>query len=214
MTTYQKDQPQEVGLPNPMSMQSHAGHGGENACEPSEAAKALDAFNTPGIGALLAALLRPHLAVAQTSTNAKSGVSETILEPLDTVTATDAVDASGTSATRVAMLRTVAQKQLPALPGAIDPVQRASHVHACEPSAPVPDNSNVSRMSALQAALLRPYLTTEETAELLRVQPQTLRRAWSQRGAYGSLKPHKVKGIRRLYWPTDAVLRMIAGEAA
>ena len=69
----------------------------------------------------------------------------------------------------------------------------------------------VTDMAALHLALMHPYLTTEEAANVLRVQPQTLRKAWSQRGAYGTLKPFKVKASRRLYWKTEEVRRLIEG---
>lgn len=57
----------------------------------------------------------------------------------------------------------------------------------------------------------RKHLTTDEAAEMLCVQPQTLRKAYSQRGAYGNVKPTKCVFNRRLYWDADAVRRLMEG---
>lgn len=49
-----------------------------------------------------------------------------------------------------------------------------------------------------------PGLTTEQLATLLGLKPQTLRKRYSQMGAYFGLRPRKFKN-GRLRWPTNSV---------
>jgi len=66
-----------------------------------------------------------------------------------------------------------------------------------------------SRNGALLSG--RPYLTTEEAAQLLGLRPQTLRKAYSLQGRYFSVTPKKAAN-RRLYWNADAVNGLIEGS--
>lgn len=49
-----------------------------------------------------------------------------------------------------------------------------------------------------------PHLSTEELANVLKVQPQTIRKRLSQTGSYFCVRPVKLPN-RRLMWPADAV---------
>jgi hypothetical protein len=120
--------------------------------------------------------------------------------------------ASGMSGLQAALLAQYppGEEASPAMPGIGDHTcTESAAVPSCAVSHPGAPLATTTVASALQAAMLRPYMTTEEAAELLCVQPQTLRKAWSQRGSYGSLKPYKVKASRRLYWPTEGIRRMV-----
>jgi hypothetical protein len=52
--------------------------------------------------------------------------------------------------------------------------------------------------------------TTEELAALLRLQPQSIRKRYSQTGAYFCLRPVKLAN-GRLLWPADAIARLTEG---
>lgn len=56
----------------------------------------------------------------------------------------------------------------------------------------------------------RGYLTTEEFAAGLGVEPQTILKNHSQHGHYGGVRPGKLPS-RRLSWPLDAIERIVKG---
>ena len=56
-------------------------------------------------------------------------------------------------------------------------------------------------------------LDTAEAADLLRIRPQTLRRALCLQGHYFGIRPRKLPS-RFLAWPADAIDRLTAGEVA
>lgn len=57
-----------------------------------------------------------------------------------------------------------------------------------------------------------PRLTTEQVAHVFGIEPQTVRKRWSQTGSYFGLKPIKLPN-RRLMWSADAVAKFLRGEA-
>lgn len=57
----------------------------------------------------------------------------------------------------------------------------------------------------------RPYLSTEDAADLLCRQPQTLRKSHALTGTFLGVRPRKVG--RRLLWPRVALMALITGEA-
>ncbi|MGF6920740.1 DNA-binding protein [Paraburkholderia sp. 40] len=57
----------------------------------------------------------------------------------------------------------------------------------------------------------RRFLTTDELAERLNVRGQSIRKRYSQTGAYFNVRPVKLPN-RRLCWPLDAV-EMLTGIA-
>lgn len=58
----------------------------------------------------------------------------------------------------------------------------------------------------------RPLLSTEELATLLALQPQSIRKRYSQTGAYFSVRPLKMRN-GRLMWPADSLEQLTRGEA-
>ena len=57
-----------------------------------------------------------------------------------------------------------------------------------------------------------PRLTTEQVAHVFGIEPQTVRKRWSQTGSYFGLTPIKLPN-RRLMWSADAVAKFLRGEA-
>lgn len=53
-------------------------------------------------------------------------------------------------------------------------------------------------------------LTTNQLADKLSLRPQTIRKCYSKTGAYLGVKPIKLPN-GRLYWPTDAISKLLAG---
>lgn len=70
-------------------------------------------------------------------------------------------------------------------------------------------NASTTAPSARPAA----KITTEETAGLLRVVPQTIRAGLCRNGHYLGLKPVKLPN-GKLLWDAAAVERLTAGEVA
>ncbi|GGX19419.1 hypothetical protein GCM10007242_27860 [Pigmentiphaga litoralis] len=63
-----------------------------------------------------------------------------------------------------------------------------------------------------QSVVLSNYFySTAEAATLLRVRPQTLRKAYSASGAYFGIRPRKAKN-GRLLWAIESVVKMAQGE--
>lgn len=58
----------------------------------------------------------------------------------------------------------------------------------------------------------RPFLTTEELAAGLALQPQSLRKRYSQTGSYFGLRPVKLPN-GQLRWPSDSIERLTNGGA-
>jgi hypothetical protein len=80
------------------------------------------------------------------------------------------------------------------------------------PPSPVPDEKpEIAPVPAARLSAPPPgiNLTTEEAAEYLNVQKQTLHK-WASLGT-GPLQPIR-QGIRRLAWPSDEVLRVMRGK--
>lgn len=59
---------------------------------------------------------------------------------------------------------------------------------------------------------MRPFLTTEELALALSMNPQSIRKRYSQTGSYFGLKPAKLPN-GKLRWPANSLDQLI-GEAA
>lgn len=55
-------------------------------------------------------------------------------------------------------------------------------------------------------------LTTNMLAKRLGMKAQSIRKRYAQTGAYFGLKPTKLPN-GRLYWPTDAIVQLLAGGA-
>ena len=53
-------------------------------------------------------------------------------------------------------------------------------------------------------------LTTEDLAQALALQPQSIRKRFSQTGQYFGVRPDKMPN-GRLMWPTDAVEQLTSG---
>lgn len=61
-----------------------------------------------------------------------------------------------------------------------------------------------------EAPLASQRLSTDEAAQILRVRPQTLRRALCVNGAYCGIRP--IKGPNRLlYWPAEEIEALVSG---
>jgi hypothetical protein len=58
----------------------------------------------------------------------------------------------------------------------------------------------------------QPDLSTGQAAAILHIQPQTLRKSFSQRGEYFGVRPRKAAN-RRLFWDAAAI-RALKGEVA
>lgn len=59
--------------------------------------------------------------------------------------------------------------------------------------------------------LIRPRLTTEELAAILRVKPQTIRAGLCNAGHYAGLRPAVKLPSRRLLWDAEQVAAVING---
>lgn len=58
----------------------------------------------------------------------------------------------------------------------------------------------------------QPDYSTEQAAAVLHLQPQTLRKAYSQQGAYFGVRPRKAAN-GRLFWDALAIRNLKAGVA-
>jgi hypothetical protein len=65
------------------------------------------------------------------------------------------------------------------------------------------NSKNLAQVSARR-------LTTEDLAQALALQPQSIRKRFSQTGQYFGVRPDKMPN-GRLMWPTDAVEQLISG---
>lgn len=83
---------------------------------------------------------------------------------------------------------------------------QASEVENCAGAA----KGTVLRMNDV-ANLIRPRLTTEELASLLRVKPQTVRAGLCKAGHYAGLRPAARLPSRRLLWDAEQVAAVING---
>lgn len=59
----------------------------------------------------------------------------------------------------------------------------------------------------------REHLSTEEFAAVLAVEPQSVRKRYSETGSYHGVRPTKLPN-RRVIWPVDAVKRLLNGDTA
>lgn len=57
----------------------------------------------------------------------------------------------------------------------------------------------------------RDYLSTDEFAAVLAVDPQSVRKRYSQEGSYHGIRPTKLPN-RRVLWPAEAVKRLLEGR--
>ncbi|WP_233425631.1 hypothetical protein [Paraburkholderia kururiensis] len=57
----------------------------------------------------------------------------------------------------------------------------------------------------------RAHLSTEEFAAVLAVEPQSVRKRYSETGSYHGVRPRKLPN-RRLLWPVEAVKRLLNGD--
>lgn len=57
----------------------------------------------------------------------------------------------------------------------------------------------------------RDFLSTEEFAAVLAVDPQSVRKRYSQEGSYHGIRPTKLPN-RRVLWPAEAVKRLLEGR--
>lgn len=58
----------------------------------------------------------------------------------------------------------------------------------------------------------REHVSTDELAAILAVDPQSIRKRYSQTGSYHGIRPTKLPS-RRLLWPVNAVKRLMDGES-
>jgi hypothetical protein len=94
---------------------------------------------------------------------------------------------------------------------------RAAAANSPEPepkAPPASPSSSTSSATTVQSrtplyAQHRGYLTTEEFAAMLGVEPQTILKNHSQNGHYGDVRPTKLPS-RRLAWPLDAFEQVMA----
>jgi hypothetical protein len=84
----------------------------------------------------------------------------------------------------------------------------------------VADERRVGRAQTGRKSLLRvpmplpenrAHLSTEEFAAVLAVEPQSVRKRYSETGSYHGVRPRKLPN-RRLLWPVDAVKRLLNGD--
>ncbi|GAB6848193.1 hypothetical protein [Paraburkholderia kururiensis] len=69
----------------------------------------------------------------------------------------------------------------------------------------------VSRRGPIPIPENREHVSTEELAAILAVEPQTIRKRYSETGTYHGIKPTKLPS-RRLLWPVEAI-RELLGQA-
>ncbi|MGF6245507.1 hypothetical protein P3T42_007285 [Paraburkholderia sp. GAS38] len=83
---------------------------------------------------------------------------------------------------------------------------------AAEPTEPesTRDERSSSR-SPMPIPENREHLSTEEFAAALAVDPQSVRKRYSQSGSYHGVRPTKLPS-RRLLWPAEAVKRLLNGD--
>lgn len=84
-----------------------------------------------------------------------------------------------------------------ALPAAIPDIPASPRKSAARVPMPIPEN--------------RDFLSTEEFAAVLAVDPQSVRKRYSQEGSYHGIRPTKLPN-RRVLWPTEAVKRLLEGR--
>ncbi len=81
--------------------------------------------------------------------------------------------------------------------------------------APVPEIPASPRKSAARVPMPVPenrdFLSTEEFAAALAVDPQSVRKRYSQKGSYHGIRPTKLPN-RRMLWPAEAVKRLLEGR--
>lgn len=80
---------------------------------------------------------------------------------------------------------------------------------------PVADISSSVRKSAARVPMPIPqnrdFLSTEEFAAVLAVDPQSVRKRYSQEGSYHGVRPTKLPN-RRVLWPADEARRLLEGR--
>jgi hypothetical protein len=54
---------------------------------------------------------------------------------------------------------------------------------------------------------MKPYLTTQELADGIGLKPQSIRKRYSETGAYYCVRPIKLPN-RRLLWPADSIAQL------
>ena len=86
-------------------------------------------------------------------------------------------------------------------------MDNANHNTLADKAAPTPD-ALVPKTNDV-ATLIRPRLTTEELAAILRVKPQTIRAGLCNAGHYAGLRPVAKLPSRRLLWDAEQVALVI-----
>ncbi|WP_242610551.1 helix-turn-helix domain-containing protein [Burkholderia vietnamiensis] len=76
-------------------------------------------------------------------------------------------------------------------------------------AAVIPDPAVTADAAYRTTMLIRPYLSTEEAADLLCRRPQTLRKSYALAGSFFGVRPKKVG--RRLLWSREALMALIEG---
>lgn len=95
-------------------------------------------------------------------------------------------------------MRTVLAGATPvALPAPIPEVPASPRRPAARVPMPIPEN--------------RDFLSTDEVAAVLAVDPQSVRKRYSQEGSYHGIRPTKLPN-RRVLWPAEAVKRLLEGR--
>ncbi|OMS02641.1 DNA-binding protein [Burkholderia pseudomallei] len=56
----------------------------------------------------------------------------------------------------------------------------------------------------------REHVSTDELATILAVDPQSIRKRYSQTGSYHGVRPTKLPS-RRLLWPVEAIKHLVQG---
>lgn len=86
-----------------------------------------------------------------------------------------------------------------------------TRLEVVEPSAPViARDEKSSPRSPMPLPENREHLSTEEFAAVLAVEPQSVRKRYSETGSYHGVRPTKLPN-RRLLWPVEAVKRLLNG---
>jgi hypothetical protein len=95
---------------------------------------------------------------------------------------------------------TIAVNSMLAKVGSTEPTEAAiAKDERSSPRSPMPVPEN------------REHLSTEEFAAALAVDPQSVRKRYSQSGSYHGVRPTKLPS-RRLLWPVEAVKRLLSGD--
>lgn len=85
-------------------------------------------------------------------------------------------------------------------------------IHTPSEREPVKTDKPLAR-SPMPIPANRDHLSTDEFAAVLAVEPQSVRKSYSQNGHYQGIKPTKMPN-GRLLWPTEEVRRLFSGSSS